>query len=88
MKKTFMERIYTAVEWLRCPSNRAIRRKIYFRIKQMNGGISLDAISKMADVIISRPRHERRTLLKAMSQDISIPYWRRDEVGKILSFLK
>lgn len=82
------KRLRTAIEWLRCPSNTAIRRKIYFKANEnLFSGVRIEDMSRMAELVISRPRHERRLFLKAMIQSSDFIYWNDKIAEQIISFL-
>lgn len=79
--------IRMAIEWLRCPGNRAIRKKIIFSEPVEYYGSSFDNIKRAAEFVISVPRHERRMLLKLILRDRSL-FQYPETAGEILSFLK
>ena len=88
MAKGKTQWLRTAIEWLRCPSNTAIRRKIYFKANEdFFPQVTLEDMSRMTELVISRPRHERRLLLKAMIQSRDFIYWNDNAVEQIISFL-
>lgn len=88
VKKTLAARIRTAIEWLRCPSNRAIRRKVVFQEQKDMFELSLERINHRADFVLSRPRHQRRILLKLMERDGSFHYLQPYMISAILEFLE
>lgn len=88
MAKEKTQWLRTAIEWLRCPSNTAIRRRIYFTVNEDFAGVDIKETKRIAEMVISRPRHERRLLLKAMTLNPNNFVYLNDKmVEQVISFL-